>query len=198
MKNLLALISVLFATITGLTQSKKASWGAKAGINFSNAINIRNDINEGRTGINAGVFTDYSISTNFSIQSELNFSQIGWKEGEGTSESKFRLNYLALPILAKYGIANSGFSIYAGPQISMLINIRQTQNGNTTDPNNDGGIFGFYKAEFSGIVGSEFNIPQTNFLISARYQFGLSDIENVDDVKPIKLNAATFTVGYRF
>lgn len=101
-----------------------------------------------------------------------------------------------MPVLVKYSIINSGFSVYAGPQVSWLLDTKtEAKNGNEIDLDN-----GFYKAEFSGIVGSEFNIPRTSFLVSARYQFGLSDIEKADNGNrsPIKNNAATFTIGYRF
>jgi hypothetical protein len=99
-----------------------------------------------------GVFADYSINKSWSIQPELNFSvQGGQKSGmqaipgnqfdpqipAGTYfyanfKSKAKLNYLELPILAKYKISLGKewkFIVDLGPYVGYLMNAKNITSG---------------------------------------------------------------------
>lgn len=204
MKKTFILTATLFAVTAGFAQPEtmrmgRVGFGIKAGINLSKATREIADesVSTGtKLGLNAGVFVEMPVSTNFSVQPELNFSQMGFEEGEGTTQLKYRLNYLSLPVLAKVGIASSGFNVYAGPQISLLMS-GEYEDVNGTEFDIDEDVL--KKSEFSGIAGAEFRVPHTGFTISGRYQFGLSNIdETTTSSNSLKNNAATFTVGYRF
>lgn len=192
----------LFAQTTNSTTSSPLSFGLKAGVNLAT---MTGDAGEDASkkmllGLNAGVFATYHVSESFGIQPELTWSTLGvkLKEKGGNGEATLKMNYLTLPILAKYTFEGSGFSLYAGPQIGYLLSVKSkiTDGTNVTEGSNKDG---YKSTDFAGVAGLEFEIPNTKFNISGRYQLGLTKIakgSNSDD-KGGKLNAATFTVGYK-
>ncbi|MEM9649530.1 MAG: porin family protein [Bacteroidota bacterium] len=170
-------------------QAQDVQFGAKAGPNF--AI-IQPDLNDPttRTALHLGGVAEVSLSEKFSIQPELLFSAQGTKD-ESDDDETVRLNYLNLPILAKFYVAEN-LSLEAGPQIGILLKAEVEDDGETIDikdntKSTDLGIaFGLgYKLD-NGL----------NF--GARYTLG-SDINDVDG-DPDKFTNRVFQlfVGYFF
>lgn len=183
----------LFAQTNSTVSTSPVSFGVKAGINLANFSVSEGELDsKSKLGLNAGVFATIHASESFGIQPELAWSTLGAKAKE--SGGKQILNYLTLPVLAKYTFATSGFSLYAGPQIGFLLSAK-SKLGDESISNKDQ----FKSTDFAGVAGLEFEFPNTPFNISGRYQFGLSNIAegSTGDVK-LKNNAATFTIGYRF
>lgn len=104
------------------------------------------------------------------------------------------LNYLTLPVLAKYSFEDAGFGAYLGPQIGYLLSAKGIFEGDSEDLKED-----LKSTDISGIIGVEYFLP-AGIGISARYQLGLSNIaKDADEGEgSIKNNALTFTLGYRF
>jgi hypothetical protein len=191
MKRILSLIAI--ATLVGLSataQTDKKStggvqFGIKAGINVANlkwkedGISLTTD---SKVGVNAGFFLTAPISENFSIQPELTYSGLGAKSDGET----LALNYITVPVLAKYTFAGSGFGIYAGPQIGLLLSAKS--DGEDIKDAMKG-------SDFAGIFGVDYSVSKFNF--AARYQIGLSNIAKDAEDGSLKNNAFTFTVGYR-
>ena len=112
------------------------------------------------------------------------------------SSNTANLNYLSVPILVKYAIQSSGFSVSAGPQIGLLLSAKY---GDTDIKSNLKGT------DFSGVIGVEYALPM-GIIFSARYQIGFANVGkssttsgsgysyNVSD--NIKNNALSITVGY--
>lgn len=186
-----------FAQTKSSAKSQPVSLGVKAGVNVATITgnNGAGDSKSSLPGLNAGVFATFHVSESFGIQPELTWSTLGVKyKGSllGNSYSyKQVFNYLTLPVLAKYTIAGSGFSLYAGPQLGYLLSAKR-KSGDVSLSNKDG----FNSTDFSAVTGFEFEFPNTRFNVSGRYQFGLTKIgdNNAGDNKNA---AATFTVGYR-
>lgn len=108
---------LLFSTLMIIAVSawSQTTFGVRAGLNISNQ-KLSGDggsmSGDAKVGFTFGGFAHVAINDKFSIQPELNFSQLGAKL-DGASET---LNYLAIPVSAKYHL--NKFSLFAGPQFS--------------------------------------------------------------------------------
>jgi hypothetical protein len=181
----------------------QAKFGAKAGTNFSNVTDKGAGITStyvSKTGLNFGLFADFEISDKFSVQPELNFSQMGAKQTDTelgiTETTKLNLNYIAIPVLAKVHI--SDLALMAGPQLSFLTSAKAKTTitglgSETTDETVD-----FKGSEFSLILGAEYGFGD-KFVLGARYQAGLSDLGKVTVPGfTSKSSAFNLSVGYKF
>ncbi len=169
-------------------------FGLKAGINIANLTVKPSDeefSSSSLIGINGGFFATIPVAEGFGIQPELTYSGLGAKEK--ISNGKLLLNYLTLPVLAKYSFENSGFGAYLGPQIGYLLSAKTKVGSETQDIKED-----LKSTDFSGIIGVEYVLPM-GIVASARYQLGLSNIaKDTESGESLKNKAITFTVGYRF
>jgi len=162
-------------------QKLPIQFGLKAGANFSNV-----SISGGGTsfslssiaGFHGGAFVEIPAGVSFFIQPELVYNMLGAKLGEGfegengvdLSNIKLKTDYISVPVLAKYKIPLTGLGIYTGPQYSFLA----SATGSLAD-GTEGSTKDSYKSgEFAGIFGAEYFFNKIG--ISARYQFGLSNI----------------------
>jgi hypothetical protein len=76
-------------------------------------------------GANAGLFFDIPIVYPLSFQPEVLYSQKGYRANTAYGEFAQRANFIDVPLLLKLKLAPA-FSILAGPQISFLMNTRNT------------------------------------------------------------------------
>lgn len=137
-----------------------------------------------------------------SLQIELNFSQLGWKENVLNSKSEElpdtyqrKLDYIQLPFLARlaWGYEKKGamFYVLAGPQIGYCLKEKSKRSdvwtvnseGNPDRPNNmyaqyDMGIDNKFDYGITAGLGLEINTKIGHFLIDGRYYYGLSDVFN--------------------
>ena len=102
------------------TNKSQISFGLKVGPNFSLITGDDTDDFDGKFGFHTGGVIEFSISEQFSIQPELMYSAQGDKGTFDGMEIKFKLDYLNLPVMAKYYVAE-GFSLEVGPQIGFLL-----------------------------------------------------------------------------
>jgi len=185
--NKLLLATVI--TVLGLTSvnAQEIKFGAKAGLNFAFITGDNTADLTPNTDLHFGVMAEFKISNKFSLQPELVYSGQG-AELNIASEGRISLNYLNLPIIGKYYVTEQ-LSLEAGPQIGYLL----STNGGTLDykdllkPIDYGVNFGVgYKLE-NGL----------NF--TARYNLGLSNINDVDDFSEKNSNGVVqLSVGYFF
>src|SRR5690606_9363365 len=117
MKKLLLSTAIAIFAIANVN-AQSLNFGAKAGLNLAN-VGGDIDENEGIVGFHIGGVAEISISEKFSIQPELLFSAQGTKFEEGDGKLTMKLNYINIPVMAKYYVAD-GFSLEAGPQIGIL------------------------------------------------------------------------------
>jgi len=183
---------VTVATVLGLANlnAQEIKFGAKAGLNFStiSGDNTR-ELDIGiTTDFNFGVLAEIPISEKFSFQPELMYSGQGYA-GKGSGEIVV-LNYLNIPLMGKYYLTK-GFSLEAGPQIGFLLSAK--------DKDADTDVKGAFNTVDFGVnfgVGYKFD-NGLNF--GARYNLGLSDINNVDGSSNKNKNGVfQLSVGYFF
>lgn len=214
MKKAIVALSALLLTSGAFAQEKKASsadekiqFGIKAGVNIAQ-LHAKDEDQSSSTksiaGLNAGVFVRFGLSKSFGIQPELTYSRLGGKqslEDDGVKlTDKTTLDYLTLPVLAKYTIGTSGVSVYAGPQVGFFLSGKDKATG-AVDGAGSGEQSASVKAktDFAGVLGLEYQIPSTKFNVSARYNLGLTNIsKEATDNSSVKTRAFTFTIGYRF
>ena len=166
MKNLiLAFIAIIGISATSQAQLLKI--GVKAGPNFSNFSGGIKEIDyKSRTSFHAGLVAEIKVLENFSVQPELLYSSQGAKvDGIGD----FNLDYVSLPVMAKFYVVTDKLSLEAGPQFSFLVNDSQAAYDNQDF---DFGVAG----------GLGLNLTKSIF-IQARYVVGLSEVSKYAEVK---------------
>lgn len=164
-KLILAAIAIVgFATST---QAQSLKLGVKGGLNFSNFSGGVSDIDySARTSFHLGAVAEFKIFENLAIQPELLYSSIGAKV-EGFDD--INLDYVALPVMAKFYIMTDKLSLEAGPQFSFLVN----------DPQKE---FDSNSFDFAVAGGLGYKLTK-NIFVQARYVVGLSEVSRYAEVK---------------
>lgn len=189
MKNLYIALFALFTTLG--VSAQDTTFGLKAGVNFAKIGG--DDINsgdvEGLTAYHFGLVAEFGVSESFSVQPELLYSVKGYSfEDFGNSDTDVKLNYISIPVMAKYYIAD-GVSLEAGPQIGVLVNAKSGDEDIRDFINGlDYGVALGFGYKFDG-----------GFNVSTRYTLGLSNIndENIFNSKN-QNNVFQLSVGYLF
>lgn len=145
-KIILIIVSIIFMANISNAQNNisdlrsKLSYGIKAGLNLSNVYDTKSeDFNvDPKFGFVTGVFVAIPIGKYLGLQSEILFSQKGYKAsttylGIVDYEFKRTSNYIDLPLLISFKPTEL-LTFVAGPQISYLIKqIDEVTNGDITD-----------------------------------------------------------------
>ncbi|GAA4272949.1 porin family protein [Aquimarina gracilis] len=159
--------------------AQEIKFGAKAGVNVAYISGDNIEDIDPITDFNFGFLAEISISEKFSFQPELMYS------GQG---SEVNLKYLNIPLMGKYYMTK-GLSLEAGPQIGFLLSAKNDD----TDVKD---VFNTIDLGLNFGVGYKLN-NGLNF--GARYNLGLSDINDVDDVSDKNRNEVfQLSVGYFF
>jgi hypothetical protein len=197
MKKIILSTAMLLA-VGFAAKAQEIKYGVKAGLNLSTLTGDIPDEAKLRPGFHAGVVAEFKLTEQFSIQPELLYSQQGMKydvtEDGVDVKSTWKVDYLTLPIAAKYYIIE-GLSIEAGPQIAYRVGakIKMTADG-YNDENYD--IKDETKAiEFGIIGGVAYDLPMGVFF-QARYNAGISKVNDDDD--NVKNGVLQLSVGYKF
>nr|WP_321228099.1 porin family protein [uncultured Psychroserpens sp.] len=199
MKKLMLLAAVAVFGLSSVN-AQEVKFGAKAGLNIANIGGDAEDT-DALTSFHLGGVAEIVISEKFSVQPELLYSAQGYKSEESfegiTIESKLKLDYINIPIMAKYYVAE-GFSVEAGPQVGFLLSANSENEGGGESEDVD------VKDSTSGIdfgVGLGVGYKMDSGLnFSARYNLGLSNVydgEGSDDYS-IQNNVFQISVGYFF
>jgi opacity protein-like surface antigen len=217
------LSAVAIMALGTAAQAQDISYGVKAGVNFAN---FGGDVDESssRTGFHVGAVVELPISETFSIQPEVVFSQqgaqvdsstetnFGGVTTRSTTENEQTLNYINVPVLAKYYVME-GLSLELGPQVGFLVSAKSkfdststsTVGGTSTSSSASGETDnkdGFKSVDFSAVAGVGYELPMGLFF-QARYQVGISsvleDSEGLDSQDISTTNQVlSLSVGFKF
>lgn len=180
---------------------QEVKFGPKAGVNFANLSNFDNS--EMKTGFHVGAVAEIKFNDKFSIQPELLYSAQGTKFPINNSEVKFNIDYINIPIMAKYYIVD-GFSVEAGPQVGFLTKAElegtfDNLTGTTDIKDNVKSV------DFGVNFGLAYDLPN-GFFANARYNLGLAKV--YEDVNVFNNTTVSFSdaknsviqvgVGYKF
>jgi hypothetical protein len=185
MKKFLLAVALLAGTFA--SQAQGLNFGIKAGANFSN---FQGDVNsDGITSFHAGGVLELNIVPTFSVQAEGLFSSQGGKakyEADGVVgvARDINLDYISVPVLAKFYILPNTLSLTAGPQFSFLVNDADE-------------VLDTKKFDLAASGGVELKIIAGLFA-QARYNIGLTNV-NGDEVRgDVKNGVFQLSVGYFF
>jgi hypothetical protein len=194
-------ISLLIAcVIFAQAAMAQINFGLKAGANITK-IEGKAFKDEFKYGYHAGAFAEIGFGKKVSIQPEVLFNQYQTRVDTAFSNiyenaldfnsyRDVKLNYLSIPIVLNYKLANI-LSLQLGPQFGVLID----QDKNLLDNGKDA----FSKGDFSVLGGAQVNIRSLRF--TGRYVIGLTDIkdvENINNKEKWKNQGFQLSVGYVF
>ena len=173
--------------------------GAKAGVNIN-----RIQGQSYRSGFSydylLGGFMQFNFSNRFGIQPEINFTQSSPKfTNDATdiyddlfldgSQKKVKLNYIKVPVLLNINIGpTKRVKLQLGPQIAGLLKEK------IDSLKNNGSLF--KKSDWSAVGGLWIQVPFIN--LGARYELGLSNINDIDNSKKWKSQGFTVFAGITF
>ncbi|MEG1023752.1 MAG: porin family protein [Flavobacterium sp.] len=179
----------------GFANAQQTRFGVKGGLNISTVVG--GDVNDTKSliGFHVGGFAEIHVVEKFFIQPELLYSAQGTKvDGPLGSDVDLKLNYLNIPVLAKYYFVENKFSVEAGPQLGILLSAK----GNGTDVKDL-----TRSTDFGFNLGAGYNFTE-NLSVGIRYTIGLSplsdkDIDNTEDYYDSAKNSnLALSLAYKF
>lgn len=176
-KIILAAVAVF--GISFASNAQDIGYGVKAGANFS-SLNFEvtggTASPDGATSLYVGGFVDVGVSEKFHVQPELLYSIEGAED--------VSLSFLNIPIMAKYYVAD-GLSLQAGPQIGFLVSAEDDADE-------------VLKSTNLGLnAGLGYELKDMGLFFDARYNFGLTDISDVDGTE-VRTKGFQIGIGYKF
>lgn len=227
----------VFCTSTAQEFIKKAKFGVIGGINISNhsgtiadypsvivnklgiSSRVSDFKDDSRTSFQIGVLATLPITERFYVQPELLFQSQGssgvivLQGNTGVNvdvfKSKFNLNYIKLPIMAKFFVLKDVLALEAGPTISFNISSKLIEeptkeilainpNLSTETTNFKEYVNGF---EFGLGAGASVNLPLGLFA-QARYELGFSKVLDATKIgatqNNLKNGTIKLSVGFLF
>ncbi|AZA79599.1 PorT family protein [Chryseobacterium sp. G0186] len=188
------------------TPDKPISFGVKGGYTLSN-MKIFDIPLDSKSFFYAGILAEQPLSSQFSIQAEILYTQLGGKDAYpwvqlvgneivnmGNLTSDYKLNQIQVPISLKYYLIpklsasvgmNLGFNISSKVKTSTVFG--EVDNGNLEN---------IKTLNLFPFLGAEYKINQ-KFFIDARYNFNFIKI-NKSESAPMKVGFFQAGVGYRF
>lgn len=228
----------------------QTSFGVRSGISIPNltAGGNQTPLNTGyssRKGLDVGIFAEFEISPVFSLQPMIEYSSQGGKKSGlqaltvpndlipmfpsgqvpqylyADYKSEAKINYLMIPILAKFGwdISKSPLRVYfsAGPFVSFLLNAKQVTQGNSqiyTDAdgqmplpigpqsfdNTDNIKDQLHKTNMGieGNIGLSYQIERSKIFIEGGGNYGFFNIQKGTANGKNNTGAATASLGYAY
>jgi hypothetical protein len=197
MKKIVLFLGILFCVQTNAQSSKREEGiviGIKGGLNMSSFMGDIKDQSM-RTSIHLGLLAEIIVSDKFSVQPELLYSGQGSSDNSVSGFSRYKLDYITLPILGKFGLTDK-LSFEAGPQLGLLVSAK-----NKTDDAN-AKIDGVKTLDFGLNAGLEYELS-SGVIFQGRYNLGLTDTGLVEAIDGIKNKRASnsviqFSIGYLF
>lgn len=209
-------LSIAMVMIFGLAQltaiqAQDVKFGAKAGLNLANITGDVED-NSMKLALHLGGMAEIKISETFAVQPELLYSALGTKFPDG----KLALNYLVLPLMAKFSVTDN-LTLEAGPQFGYLLSAKdkyddlEDEDFPTITAKNSASsktqttmaspvdVKEYFKSfDLGGAIGASY-LLNNGMNLSVRYIMGLSNTIKYDESDfKFKNSVFQFSVGYYF
>ena len=179
-------VAIAAILMTATAKAQNVNVGIKGGLNIYNINNSNGVKYDNLLGFNLGLIGHIHLAKQLALQPELVYSAQGAKFTSSGVESKIQLGYINVPLLLQYMFDN-GFRLQAGPQVGFLVNAKIKKPNSTIDVKDR-----FKKVDVGLGAGIGYVNPSTNFGIDARYNLGLS---NINDNSSVKSTNRGFQVG---
>ncbi len=185
----------LILAVCFFASQAQVSFGVKGGLNFSNVAysgtysSVFSDT-DNLLGLHFGLYGKLKLKNNFSLITEIQFSQKGYKGLTGNTKEKININYIEIPILYSYSINRLGVDLGLSPAFL----------ASSSTP-----IIGSFKSFDANIIGGiRFHLTE-NIFMTTRYYYGLTSISDIV-IRDINVNVSTvttfnrlfqFSIGYK-
>lgn len=187
---------ILFAVAVLIVCAAKAQfsagdfiYGGKVGLNVTNISNMGV---KAKASIHIGAFAEWKMNDFIGISPEFVYSRQGAADKTGGVKTKVRVNYLNIPILAKLYVLEN-LSVDLGPQLGFALNgksVAKAEGVTVKDKMED-----LNTIDLSFPVGLSYIYD--NFIVSARYNIGLTNVADKDMVGVnMKNGVFQFSIGY--
>ena len=193
-----ALAVVILAASSASAQTFQ--FGVKGGINFATlSVEDGDSAFDSRIGAIIGGFVTWQAFSWLELQPEVLFSSKGAKVEESGISSNLIVDYLEVPILARYSrplAGNRRFYIAGGPTLGVRLRARATTefSGGTEEIDIDDDV---EEMEFGVAAGG--GVELGRWMFDGRYTFGLSDIDaDPSDAATFRNRVISVTAGFRF
>ncbi|MBN8823441.1 MULTISPECIES: porin family protein [unclassified Spirosoma] len=184
--------------------------GPRVGLNLSNYWGSADGMSF-TPGLTAGAFLMYSSLNHFGISGDVLYSQRGTSYQGNNMKFIQRVNYLEIPVVARYFLTlNGNFrpNLFVGPSLGIKLNAKRIKgdylqgtgpvlNGDNSDA--------FNNLDLGATGGIQLNWGTGNrqhFLIDARYTLGLTDVQAFTNVwgprSSLQNSTVSITLGYGF
>lgn len=179
MKKLLLSLIAGIAFLGSVKAQSEFTFGPKVGLNVSNITHSHGD---NKASIHAGMFAEARFTDWLGVQAEILYSRQGWRDkvdidGDKDVKAKYRVNYLNIPILARFYVWD-GLSVDLGPQLGIALNAKEKyKHGGSTVKDK---IHNLNTLEVSFAMGLSYEFNR-GLILSARYNLGLSNVFDKDD-----------------
>ncbi len=183
---------------------KVFNFGAKVGVNVSSVSGLSDIVGAMKSGFTGGLFFEFRPIKLIGVSAEVLYSDQGFKTEPfnvpGLSINDWTLDvglgYIDVPILAKVYIT-TGLSVNVGIMPSFLVTSSVGKEASS--------LFDFNSASFAIPVGLSYQF-KFGLILDARYKFGLTNINSIEDIGTINHNTSfdvknesfCFMVGWRF
>jgi opacity protein-like surface antigen len=180
------LLSAVAVLAFGFTNAQGVKFGVKAALNVAT---VNGDFEDASSliGFQVGGFAEIKVSDKFAVQPELMYST----QGASGDNADLNLNYLNIPVMAKFYVAKS-FSLEAGPQIGFLLSAKEA--------GEDAKDF-YSSTDFGLNFGAGFDFTE-NLSAGLRYNIGLSNVTDYGDIFDEEISAKngvfSVSLGYKF
>lgn len=188
------IVIILIAATSQISFAQSVKIGPKIGANMVK-ISGQSFDDQFNLGYYAGGFVQVKLNDKWYIQPEILFNEMKFRRTNNfaslynnllqpDSLKNINLQYLSIPVLAGYKVANI-LAIEAGVQYGIKMNNHQTllQNGKEA----------FKSGDFSLLAGAQFSFSKLR--VSARYAIGLNDLNDIDSRDKWKTQTIQIGVG---
>lgn len=186
MKKISLIIVLFLATVAVGKAQVQFSLGVKGGLNFAkfDAEDVGGSI-KNKTGFHGDTFALFKF-TKIGIQPELMFSQQGSKFTFDGNNVESNFDYINIPVLLKIYLL-AGLNLQVGPQFGFLSKAEI----DGTDVKSS-----FKNSDTSLALGVGWDLP-LRFTIDARYNMGLSKIDDDPSFDAVKNQVIQVSLGYK-
>lgn len=168
MKKILWCVMLLIFNNQAVLFAQKWDFGVKGGVNIATIVGDETSGTDSRTSFYVGGFTQVELSDKFAFQPEILYSSQGVEGNENGFDMTLKLDYLTIPLMAKYYITEN-FTLDVGPQLGFLLQADAETMGISVD-------FKDYMKNFDFGLNFGLGYEFDKFAINGRYNVGLSDI----------------------
>lgn len=173
-----AAVAILFLASVAPAQTP-LSLGLQAGVNFANSSTDPDLSLSSKTGMMVGGFVEVPLSPVIYITGEVFYIQKGAELSLLGFDSKFKLDYLEIPILLKAKFDAQGFTpfVFAGPNFGINVSseIEASYGGFGGSADIKDWVESLDMAIDFGAGGEIPVAPTTSLVVSIRYSLGLTD-----------------------